>query len=155
MYESCNATISGDGTRVAFEVLNGILFPNFPRSVKPSVFVRDLSTGGLEWVNQGELGPDKPVQYQPSISGDGRYVAFIDRRPLIPSDTNGLEDVYVRDLVARNTFRVSEGPFAEANARSLHTTISDDGSVIGFMSYASNLILNDTNGVADIFVGGQ
>jgi Tol biopolymer transport system component len=155
LYESCGAIVSGDGSKVAFEVLGGVHFPYLPRGVRPSLFIRDMVTGEIQWVNQIDEGPgpDNPVAHYTSLSRDARRVAFIDRRPLVPEDKNGIEDVYLRDLAAGRTFRISRGSLGEANDRPFHAAISDDGSVIAFASYASNLVPDDKNGVADIFVG--
>ena len=154
MLESCKATISGDGTKVAFETPGGPGFPMLPRHQQTNVVVRDLKTGEYTWVNQGSWhGPDNPVFFEPTISGNGRYVTFVDYRSHVPWDVNGEPDVYLRDLHAQTTVRMSEGSLGEPNARSLHTSISDDGSLVAFTSYASNLVTNDLNEVADIFVG--
>jgi len=153
LYESCNATISGDGTKVAFEVYGGVSLPGLSRGLRASVFVRNLLTGEFEWINQADSGPDNPVRFYPSLSHDGNFVAFIDPRPLVPSDTNGIEDVYLRDIAAERTIRVSEGPLGEPNDWPFHTAIADDGSAVAFTSRASNLVPFDLNGVADIFVG--
>jgi hypothetical protein len=58
----------------------------------------------------------------PSISGDGRYVAFASTARLAPSDRNSISDIYVRDRVAKTTRRVSDDrggdqPFLSANGR--------------------------------------
>jgi Tol biopolymer transport system component len=125
-----------------------------PRHQQTNVVVRDLKTGEYTWINQGSgHGPDNPVFFEPTISGNGRYVAFVDYRSHVPWDINGEPDIYLRDLHAQTTVRISEASLGEPNARSLHTSISDDGSLVAFTSYASNLVSNDFNEVADIFVG--
>ena len=90
----------------------------------------------------------------PAISSDGRYVAFASTATnLVPGDTNGLSDVFVRDTVASTTRLVSVGTGgAQANGASDQPSISSDGRYVAFRSAASNLVASDTNGHTDIFV---
>jgi uncharacterized repeat protein (TIGR01451 family) len=95
--------------------------------------------------------------FNPSISADGRFVAFESfSENLVPNDTNGESDVFVFDRQMRTIERVSVPDprvgQAEANGRSFNPTISADGRFVAFASFASNLILGDTNFVSDIFV---
>lgn len=89
----------------------------------------------------------------PCLTPDGRYVAFESLASnLVGGDTNGLWDIFVRDLLTGVTERVSVGPSgAQANGNSGQPCISDDGRFVAFESLASNLVAGDT--VAwDIFV---
>src|SRR4029077_12403300 len=71
---------------------------------------------------------------------------------LVGGDTNGVRDVFVRDLVTGTTTRVSVGAGgAQANGASSNARISADGRFVVFTSLASNLVAGDTNGVADVF----
>jgi Tol biopolymer transport system component len=93
----------------------------------------------------------------PSISADGRYVAFAsEARNLVQGDTNGYVDVFVRDRVAGTTTRVSTGAKgAQANGFSSAPSISADGRYVTFASYASNLVSGDRNsktGGSDVFL---
>lgn len=92
----------------------------------------------------------------PAISADGRHVAFASSASnLVAGDTNGEQDVYVRDRVLGVTERVSVADLsgAQANGRSFHPSISGDGRFVAFASAATNLVANpDTNGVYDIYV---
>jgi Tol biopolymer transport system component len=90
---------------------------------------------------------------QPSISGDGRYVAFILYSPLVPNDTNGNADVYVRDRQTGTTELISVGlGGTAANDTSAEPSISADGRYVAFWSFASDLVPGDTNGFYDVFV---
>src|SRR6185295_5197024 len=85
-----------------------------------------------------------------SISkGDARYVAFTSLASnLVPGDTNGVGDIFVRDVVGGTTTRVSVGSTgAEGNALSSQPSISASGRYVAFTSAASNLVPGDTNGV--------
>jgi Tol biopolymer transport system component len=91
---------------------------------------------------------------QPSISADGRYVAFAsDATNLVKGDTNGVTDIFVRDLVKKTTTRVSvSSQGKEANKASYWPFISSDGRYVTFTSDADNLDALDDNGVGDVFV---
>jgi Tol biopolymer transport system component len=121
----------------------------------PDVFLRDrvagttirvsVATGGGQGNGRSDL---------PSISRDGRYVAFFSMATnLVTGDTNGKSDVFVRDLVAGTTRRVSvTASGGQANGDSDFVSISDDGQQVAFGSAASNLVSGDGNGQHDIFV---
>jgi Tol biopolymer transport system component len=89
-----------------------------------------------------------------SISADGRWVAFSsDATNLVPSDTNGVSDVFVHDRVMGTTVRVSvDSSGTQANGASSKPSISGDGRVVAFLSSASNLVAGDTNGASDVFI---
>ncbi len=89
----------------------------------------------------------------PAVSNDGRYVAFESLATnLVPRDTNGDSDVFVRDHLTGTVERVSvSSGGVQANAESFHPAISGDGRYVVFESIATNLA-PDTNGaVRDIF----
>jgi hypothetical protein len=90
----------------------------------------------------------------PSICADGHCVAFESAAThLVPGDTNGWSDIFVRDRHSGAVERVSLATGgAQANAACLEPTISGDGRFAAFESLASNLVPNDTNGVTDIFL---
>lgn len=94
------------------------------------------------------------VNYAPSISGDGRYVAFESQASnLVPGDTNGARDIFVRDRTSGTTTRVSvSSSGVESNSDSTQAKISHSGRYVVFASYANNLVSGDTNNVYDIFM---
>ena len=91
---------------------------------------------------------------RPSISSNNRFVIFSSiATNLVSEDTNGFEDVFVRDRDEGRTRRVSltfDG--SEGDNRSFSAVISGDGQYVAFTSLAENLVANDTNGFSDIFV---
>src|SRR5438094_62754 len=91
---------------------------------------------------------------RPAISADGRFVAFVsDASDLVVGDTNHVRDIFVRDLLTRATELVSVASDETlANSDSATPSISADGHAVAFMSFASNLVANDTNGHFDVFV---
>jgi Tol biopolymer transport system component len=88
------------------------------------------------------------------INTNGRYVAFASNSSnLVPDDTNGVIDVFVRDRKLGTTERVSvASDGTEANNPSGNPAISGNGRFVAFSSLASNLVSDDTNGHWDIFV---
>ncbi|MGD9180132.1 MAG: hypothetical protein PVG15_01590 [Desulfobacterales bacterium] len=91
---------------------------------------------------------------RPSLTSNNRFVAFSSiATNLVSEDTNGFEDVFVRDRDEGKTRRVNlafDG--SEGDNRSLSAVISGDGQYVAFTSLAENLVANDTNGFSDIFV---
>ncbi len=91
---------------------------------------------------------------QPSISADGRYVAFTSEGAnLVEKDLNGVMDVFVRDLVKKTTTRVSVSSNGlEGNQASYWPFISADGRYVTFTSEADNLVETDPNTYGDVFL---
>ena len=72
---------------------------------------------------------------------------------LVAGDSNGYEDVFVRDRKLHKTYRVSvSSAGVQGNADSFAPFISADGRYVAFASNASNLVASDTNGFTDVFV---
>lgn len=89
----------------------------------------------------------------PSMSADGRFVAFSSGARLLHTDTNGVTDVYVRDRRTNRLTLVSVNTKeAVANSKSYSPDISDDGRYVAFASRATNLTAGDRNKSADVFV---
>jgi Tol biopolymer transport system component len=90
----------------------------------------------------------------PDISNSGRFVTFQSSASnLVPGDTNGAIDIFVRDRKKGKTTRVStQSDGDQANGSSLYSKISADGRFVVFESSASNLVPGDGNGTTDIFV---
>jgi Tol biopolymer transport system component len=90
----------------------------------------------------------------PAVDGTGSFVVFISSAPdLVAGDTNGKDDVFVYDRYWRTTTRVSVSTNGtQANNLSQSPVISQDGRYIAFVSFATNLVPNDTNNQADVFL---
>jgi Tol biopolymer transport system component len=147
-------SISADGRYVAFTSEANTLVPGDTNSTW-DVLVRDRTNGITECVSVSTGGAHGDLaSYYPSMSADGRYVAFwSDATNLVPGDSNGKTDVFVRDRQLGTTERVSvstgglQGDFGSASQ-----SISNDGRYVAFTSYATNLVPGDTNGTFDVFV---
>src|SRR5438552_9337139 len=86
------------------------------------------------------------VSAVPAMSADGRYVVFYSEASnLVAGDTNAARDIFVRDMVAGTTVRVSvDSNGVQGNADSCFPSITPDGRFVTFCSDASNLVANDT-----------
>jgi murein DD-endopeptidase MepM/ murein hydrolase activator NlpD len=152
---SSYASISADGRYVAFDSYASNLVSGDTNGVR-DIFLRNTQTNITTRVSlnsSGEQGINYSSSY-PSISTDGRYVAFQSGAGnLVSGDTNGVDDVLLRDTQANTTVRVSvDSSGAQGNWRSGAPSISNDGRYIAFESDASNLVSGDTNAASDIFV---
>jgi Tol biopolymer transport system component len=150
--------LSADGRYVVFDSLASNLVPGDTNGWF-DVFLRDRLMGTTERVSLDSAGmeADGPSEYGIAMSADGRYVAFTSfATNLVPGDTNGAHDVFVKDRQTGTTERVSvDSSGAEANGDSdFNSTlsISSDGRFVAFQSRASNLVSGDTNSAQDIFV---
>jgi CSLREA domain-containing protein len=152
--DSIGSGVSDDGRYVVFLVESNAI---------GDVYVRDRLARTTTLVNVTTTGerPTVGATGRPAISGDGRFVAFrSEAADLVPNDMNGLADVFVRDLVAGRTERVSVssageegvGPIGRLFNGDSDVSISRNGQFVVFRSSATNLVGNDTNGIDDLFV---
>ena len=148
--------ISADGRYVAFASLADNL-TNDPKSPRMEIYVRDLQLGLTQRATVSATGgkADRSHVRLPSISDDGRYVAFESLATNLASgDSNRNLDVYVRDLQARTTTLVSRGLNGRAGrgGNSWRPAISGNGRHVAYQSDAKNLVRDDSNGVSDVFL---
>ena len=155
---SMHLSISADGRYVAF--ISKATFDDDPPDTNGSydVFVHDRENHTTERINltsDEEEGPLRTDSYNPSLSADGRYVAFGSRERLVPEDQDYMQDIYVRDTVDGFTYLVSiNSDGIKANNASYELSISTDGRYVAFASYATNLdlVTNENDVDKDIFV---
>lgn len=148
-------SISPDGRYVTFDSNAWNLIRQRIDNEFEDVFVHDRETGATTQVSlTSSSALANGLSYNPSISADGRFVAFSSfATNLSVNDTNEDQDIFVRDRKLGTTTRVSlssDGVPAERGSAS--PAISGDGRWIAFVSGATTLVPNDTNGSADIFV---
>ncbi|MGC2856836.1 putative Ig domain-containing protein [Novispirillum sp. DQ9] len=147
-------SISADGRYVVFQSNADNLVPGDTNDA-PDIFVRDLQNGTITRISTANDGTQaNSDSWTPTISADGRYVAFQSAASnLVPGDTNGVTDVFVRDLHTGEISRVSTATGGtQGNGNSQVPVLSADGRTVAFQSYASNLVAGDTVGMGDIFV---
>lgn len=154
--ETFGAVLSASGRYVAFASRAATLVRN-DRNQASDIFVRDLRTSRTTRVSvSSDSRESDGVSLKPSISADGRVVVFPSSATnLVRHDRNGVQDIFVRDRATGTTVRMSAGRRGEANALSLASLVSADGSAIVFSSEASNLVPGDRNGTLDVFVADR
>jgi hypothetical protein len=146
--------VCDDATRVVF-VTDAVGLDPADKTGYRDVLLRDLVAGTTKLVSVRTDGAQgNRASSNPRISGDGRFVAFeSDASNLVDGDTNNATDVFLRDLAAGTTTRVSiASDGSEADGRSTLLAISSDGGRILFLSYADNLVAGDTNWFSDLFL---
>jgi RHS repeat-associated protein len=151
---SGDAVVSADGRFVAFSASASNLVAGDSNATW-DVFVHDRDSGTTQRVSLASDGTQANAgSEEPSISADGRYVAFwSDASNLVAGDTNARRDVFVHDRDTGTTSRVSlSSAGAQANQLSDNPLISADGTTVAFWSDASNLVAGDTNARDDVFV---
>jgi len=119
------------------------------------VFLRDLvadETIAISVTPEGRTG-NGPSRFA-AISADGMTVAFqSDASDLVAGDTNGMSDIFVRDLASGGTTRVSvSSAGVQGNEGSFDPAISADGRYVAFHTFTDNFVDTDRNGVEDVYV---
>ncbi|MBW1642621.1 MAG: PD40 domain-containing protein [Deltaproteobacteria bacterium] len=146
--------ISSDGRYVAFESSATNLVAGDTNTVS-DVFVYDRDTDTIERVSVDNSSVQgNGYSYRPSISSDGRYVAFYSYATnLVTGDTNARSDVFIYDRDTDTIERVSvDNSGVQGNNNSYNSSISSDGRYVAFHSEAANLVTGDTNADRDVFV---
>ena len=161
--ESGLPSISADGRFIAFysEPTNLVSHNTNKAS---DIFVHDLWTRDTTRVSVASGGTQSNgPSWEPSISGDGRYIAFVSTaNNLVSGDTNicssyllpgQCPDIFVHDRQTGQTIRASvASDGSQSDGDSAGVTISADGRYVAFHSFASNLVSGDTNNCPDVFV---
>jgi Tol biopolymer transport system component len=155
-------SVSADGRYVAFTSTATNLVSGDTNSVD-DVFVTDRATGETILVSRatnGELGNGR--SFQPSISPDGRYVAFVsdatnfqpENNPVVNGTTRNASDIFLRDLKMGTTVRVTlGGGNAGKLGASFDPSVSNDAQYVAFTSLDKALVgVGDCNDVHDVFV---
>ncbi|MCY2986212.1 MAG: S8 family serine peptidase [Planctomycetota bacterium] len=138
-------TFESDATNLVSSDTNG----------KRDIFVYDRVLKLIERVSVSSTGQQATNDsYSPSLSADGRYVAFHSLASnLTATDANANDDVFVYDRFAKTTEMVSIGVSGlQGNQGSRNSSISGDGRFVAFESSASNFVPNDSNQREDVFV---
>ena len=152
---SITPAISDDGRYVAFasRATNLVQPPTSPAFEQ--IYVADWQTQSVQLASVNDAGQRaNAVSFLPDLTGDGGQVAFKSEAfNLVPNDTNGVPDVFIRDLTENTTVRVSVDDFGnQGNGLSGAPGISADGRFVTFISFASNFVPDDGNGFSDVYV---
>ncbi|MFF9553061.1 VCBS domain-containing protein [Methylobacterium fujisawaense] len=157
---SVDPVLSADGNTLAFASDASNLVDSDTNGVR-DIFVKNLQTNAVTRISVAADGTDADdasdgLYKSVSLSADGTKVAFASKaNNLVPGDTNGASDIFVRDLANNTTTRVSiaaDGAQTPNGSSSTNPVISPDGTKVAFVSSAANLVSGDTNGARDIFV---
>jgi Tol biopolymer transport system component len=146
------AAMSGDGHYLAFASRARNLVKATQGGVGQNLFLRDRKLGLTRLVSVTTSGGPVNGYYNvnsPRVSDDGNIVAFSSDAPgLVPGGGTGRANVYVRDVAAGKTTRVTAG----ADGDSFVQDMTPDGRYLVVLSTATTLVPGDTNGKADVFV---
>lgn len=156
--------ISADGRYIAFETLSTLTHEGDANSVE-DVFLRDTGRPSSSEDDPGESARTTLLSaavngeqsnnrsYAPVISADASVVVFESLASnLVEGDGNNASDIFLRDIAAGATTRLSAVAGGDANGASFRPAISPDGAFVAFCSRASNLADGDGNSVADAFL---
>ena len=151
-----NGVLSADGRYVVFQSSATNLVGGVSGT---QVYRHDRVGGATLLVSVASNGnPGNNVSRDPSVSANGRYVAFASfATDLVDGDTNGTSDVFVRDVQTGTTALVSTAGLPADGSSGLSglsgaREISDDGRYVAFTSFATNLTSGSNNGRQQIYV---
>lgn len=154
-FQSLEANVSANGRYVVFTssatnfgggVANGNQF---------DIFVRDMLLGQTACASLTDGGTDaNDFSQGGSISDDGRFVAFWSNATnLVPNDSNGVYDCFLRDRQNATTTRISVSAAGfQSFSRSTEPSVTGGGRHVAFSSSGTNVVLPDRNGAGDVFV---
>ena len=153
--QSFDPIVSGDGRFVVFSSSATDLVPGQSGGPVIALFLRDLTTGQTTLVSHaaGDPGAARTGE-QPSISADGRFVAYLSEATDLVSGFMGAstEKIYLFDRTTGGNVLVSHAATSEttnANAESFLPDISADGRFVAFESVGSDLVTGQVDGAAD------
>ncbi|WP_183407927.1 TolB family protein [Nocardioides marmoriginsengisoli] len=150
---SSHPGISRDGRYVTFASLADNLV-DWDSNDKQDIFRWDRTNGTIIRVTSDAFGdPTDNSSYDPVISANGSRIAYsTDATTIDSDDDNGVSDVYVWDSGTGKSERVSEDVLGnDSNGASYAPSISADGAYVGYQSNASDLVIGDSNGTADVY----
>ena len=148
------ASISENGEYVAFASDAANLVDN-DFNAFTDIFVRNRTTGITERVNVDGAGNEAMGHSDfGDISADGRYVVFASNATnLVPNDTNGWDDIFLRDRQLGTTERINVSTSgAQTTLWSTEPSVSGNGRYVVFISEDNQLVPNDFNGLNDVFL---
>ncbi len=147
-------TLSGNGRYLVFLSSDQLVLEDQNNSL--DVYLYDQQLQRFERISVTHSGAEVPDQWitsAPDVSADGRYVVFQSSYDgLTPADNNDLSDIFLRDRMLNKTILISGGVNGTSgNGESYHPRINDEGTLVTFSSWASDLVENDTNDRVDVF----
>lgn len=155
--DSTSASISDDGTVVTWRSTASNFFPGDDSA--PDIFVRDfkIAPTTIELISVATSGAHAGSGCNhPVAIGDGTSIIWQSpSTSLVDNDTNGCTDIFRHDRTTGITSRVSVSTYGgQLNAQSFVPAVTSDGRYVSFYTEATNVVDNDTNGAADIYLRG-
>ena len=163
--EGRQPAISDDGSVVVFgSHANDIVPGPDANGHGHDIYLVEVATGAAKRVNVDGSGGQPAIgsSFNPSVSADGRYVAFSSTAPLTapvstrPGDMARqltLSSVYVRDMRLGNTRAIGSGTHRRtADDDNWGAAISADGRYLAFVSTDASLASGDRNRLSDVFL---
>ncbi len=147
-------SISDDGRYIVYESEASNLVSG-DTDGKRDIFVYDRIEKTTQRINVAANGTQaNGDSTSGSISGDGKYIVYeSDASNLVLGDSNGKRDIFIYDRIKQTTERVNVAVNGtQSNGYSEKASLSDDGRYVAFLSDANNLVSNDTDGRANVFV---
>lgn len=153
---SWGASVSADGNRVLFHS-NATNIARDADDGNDHLFVKDLESGQLEWVDRPMLGlapREDTHSFDGVLSADGRYVAFAsEAENLVEDDSNGFVDVFVRDLRANTLELASKTPGGQrSKGNCLKPQLSFDGRILAFVCEPLSFALGTKVGIPEVYL---
>ena len=151
------SVLSADGRYIAF-ASDATNLVSSDTNVLRDIFLRDRTGGTTTRVSVATGGTQATGgdSRTPSLSSDGRYIAFASSATNLASgDTNGVSDIFVHDRTTTTTQRISVStsgteavdPSATGfKLGSINPSISSTGRYVAFASLANNLTAGDSAG---------
>lgn len=147
--------ISDEGRYVVFASSATNLTPSDSDGTN-DIFRKDLVTGAVDLISTSTGGAIKGngTCFNPDVSSDGRFVVFESAADnLVPGDSGGYYDVFLKDTQTGSTSMVSTtAAGAQGNGASKYARVSDSGRYVTFESDSTNLVFEDADVNHDIYV---
>lgn len=157
--ECFEPTISADGNLIAFSSSASNLTSGVEGTSTVNVYLRDMQSGAVTLISKSEKTGKGGGGSNPSISEDGRRIAFYNYFPLTKEDQNDLWDIYVWENGSPKLKRISKTASGgdkdqgkESASRVVAPSISGNGKFVAFATTATNMVADDTNKLQDVFV---
>lgn len=152
--DSFDPSVSTDGNFVVFASTANNLVEN-DNNNEADIFLYNKATREIKLISKNTKGqPANGASQSPKINSIGSTVVYMSyASDLVPGDSNGYADIFMYNLETQKTSRLSEtSQKKEGNNSSSEPDINSDGRFVVFKSSADNLVENDFNEVADIFL---
>lgn len=150
--DSLNPSISADGRWVVFESTASNLVVNDTNNAA-DIFLFDTQANQITRISVDAGGAQgNGTSIHPMIAANGGVVVFeSEASNLVSGDTNNSSDIFLYDITTRNVQRISQATH-QADKGSYYPAVTAEGKIVVFESEAMNLVANDTNSFAEIFI---